>query len=46
MKLKGTLYVALQQQLGQYTGNGEYHVVVIVDAYTLGKPGIPLVFSP
>ena len=45
-EIKGALYVALQQQLGQYTGNGEYHIVVIVDAYTLGKPGIPLVFSP
>jgi len=31
-EIKGAIYVALQQQLGQYTGNGEYHVVVIVDA--------------
>ena len=45
-EIKGALYAALQQQLGQYTGNGEYHIVVIVDAYTLGKPGIPLIFSP
>jgi len=45
-EIKGALYVALQQQLGQYSGAGEYHIVVIVDAYTLGKPGIPLVFSP
>lgn len=45
-EIKGALYVALQNQLGQYTGAGEYHIVVIVDAYTLRKPGIPLVFSP
>ena len=45
-EIKGAFYVALQQKLGQYTGNGEYHMVVIVDAYTLGQPGIPLVFSP
>jgi len=45
-EIKGALYVALQQQLRQYSGAGEYHIVVIVDAYTLGKPGIPLVFSP
>ncbi len=44
--IKGALYIALQQQLGQYSGTGEYHIVVIVDAYTLGQPGIPLVFSP
>lgn len=45
-EIKGALYVALQQKLGQYAGSGEYHIVVIVDAYTLGQPGIPLVFSP
>ena len=45
-EIKGALYIALQQQLGQYSGTGEYHIVVIVDAYTLGRPGIPLVFSP
>lgn len=45
-EIKGALYVALQQKLGQYAGSGEYHIVVIVDAYSLGQPGIPLVFSP
>ena len=45
-EIKGALYVALQNQLSQYTGAGEYHIVVIVDAYILGKPVIPLVFSP
>ena len=45
-EIKGALYVALQPQLGQYTGDWEYHIVVIIDAYTLGKPGIPLIFSP
>ena len=45
-EIKGALYVALQEQLGRHAGAGEYHIVVIIDAYTLGMTGIPLAFSP
>lgn len=37
---------ALDKRLMRYQGDKRYHVVTRIDAYTLGRMGIPFVFSP
>ncbi len=37
---------ATEERLGRYDGEGLYHIGARIEAYSLGKPGIPIVYSP
>lgn len=37
---------AIGARLTKYDGDKRYHVITRIDAYTLGRTGIPLIFSP
>jgi hypothetical protein len=43
---EAALKAAIDRRLGRYTGSGEYHVGVSVDAYALAIPGVPVVVKP
>lgn len=40
------LKAAIDRRFGRYTGAGEYHMGVSVDAYALAVPGVPVVLKP
>lgn len=44
--LVSTVRAAMEQRLGRYDGDGLYHIGLKVEAYSLGRTGIPIVFSP
>jgi hypothetical protein len=43
---KASLEHAIGQRFSRFTGSGEYHVAIKVQAYALAQPGIPLVATP
>ena len=45
-KITAAVKEAIVEKLSVYQGGQYYHVAVKIDAYILGQPGIPLLFSP
>lgn len=45
-ELNAAVRAAMEERLGRYDGDGLYHIGLRVEAYSLGKAGIPIVFSP
>jgi hypothetical protein len=43
---EAVLKAAIDRRFGRYTGAGEYHMGVSVDAYALAIPGVPVVVKP
>ena len=37
---------AIDARLSKYDGDKRYHLITRIDAYTLGRTGVPLIFSP
>ena len=37
---------AMEERLGRYDGDGLYHIGMRIEAYSLGRAGIPILFSP
>ena len=45
-KITDVVKDAIEEKLSTYQGGQYYHVAVKIDAYILGRPGVPLLFSP
>jgi hypothetical protein len=45
-KISDAVQAAIGDRLSKYDGDKRYHVITRIDAYTLGRIGIPLIFSP
>lgn len=45
-ELTSSVRAAMEERLGRYDGDGLYHVGLRIEAYALGRAGVPLVFSP
>ena len=45
-KITAVVKEAIVEKLSTYKGDQYYHVAVKIDAYILGRPGVPLLFSP
>lgn len=45
-ELIGAVRAEMEERLGRYDGDGLYHVGLRVEAYSLGKAGIPIIYSP
>ena len=45
-ELTTALRAAMEERLGRYDGDGLYHIGLRIEAYSLGRAGVPLLFSP
>ena len=45
-ELTSALRAAMEERIGRYDGDGLYHVGLRIEAYSLGAPGIPILYSP
>jgi hypothetical protein len=43
---KAALEQALDERFSRFHGSGTYHIAIKLEVYSLGAPGVPLVFSP
>lgn len=45
-ELTDAVRAAMEERLGRYDGDGLYHVGLRIEGYSLGRAGIPILFSP
>ena len=45
-ELSGAVRAAMEERLSRYDGDGLYHIGLRIEAYSLGRAGIPLLYSP
>ncbi|MDU8946019.1 hypothetical protein [Ovoidimarina sediminis] len=45
-ELTGALRAAMEERLGPYDGDGLYHIGLRIEAYSLGRAGVPIVYAP
>ena len=45
-ELTTALRAAMEERIGRYDGDGLYHIGLRIEAYSLGRAGVPLLFSP
>ena len=45
-ELVKAVMAAMEGRIGRYDGDGLYHIGLRIEAYSLGKAGIPILFSP
>ncbi len=45
-ELTTAVRAAMEERIGRYDGDGLYHIGLRIEAYTLGRAGVPLLFSP
>ncbi len=45
-ELADVVRAAMEDRVGRYNGDGLYHIGLRVEAYALGRAGVPLVYAP
>lgn len=45
-ELTDAVRASMEERLGRYDGDGLYHIGLRIEAYSLGRAGIPIVYSP